>query len=85
MTQHPIKGPDRLTTFGELFEALDERVEAHGCGPELRHVRAICDENKLDADLIVPLLEQHGGHCDCEVLENAERRIDADKRLPLLA
>lgn len=77
--------PQRVRTFGELFEALDKRVKSHGCTPDLLHVRGICNENGLDADQVVPFLEKHGAGCDCEVLLNVANRIGADKRLPVLA
>ncbi len=75
-----------IATFGELFTALDERPSREDCdGVSLRIVREICKDNGVDADLVVPVLKQHGGHCDCEVLMNAAGKIGAGKRLPVLA
>jgi hypothetical protein len=75
-----------MRTFGELFEEIGRRLEYQKCDSRsLRIVGEIAVEHRLDADLIVPFIEEHGGHCDCEALENAAEQIDASKLLPALA
>lgn len=59
-----------------LFDYLDAKLEASECDDSLRHVRDFISSHALPEDAIVNWLEEHGGHCDCEVLANAEQVVE---------
>jgi hypothetical protein len=75
----------RITTYGELFEALGRRAETNGCTPDWLHVKAICSENHLEFYQLIANLEKHGAGCECTCLElAASGKIDLNQRIPSL-
>ncbi|NML39378.1 DUF2695 domain-containing protein [Chitinophaga sp. G-6-1-13] len=59
--------------FHQLFDYLDEVLGIHGCdhspGLTLSYLHAAGVEYP---DAILIWLQEHGGHCDCEILANVE-------------
>jgi Protein of unknown function (DUF2695) len=53
----------------DLFDHLDGE-SAVECDHTLRATTAFLQQRELDVERIVPWLQEHGGHCDCEVLAN---------------
>lgn len=62
----------------QLFQFLDERLEQDDCDHSLRFtmewIRNNCEPEQEEA--IVQELNDMGGFCDCEVLENCYERYD---------
>ncbi|RAK67064.1 DUF2695 domain-containing protein [Hymenobacter edaphi] len=61
-----------LTTeqLAELFDYLDARLSTHCCDDTLGHTRCFAAAQDLAFAPLQQFLQQHGGHCDCEVLAN---------------
>ena len=55
----------------DLFDYLD-REETPPCDHTYKTTLEFLQKRSLDPARIVPWLQQHGGHCDCEVLANVE-------------
>jgi hypothetical protein len=51
----------------ELFDHLD-RGDAPPCDHTLRDTVQFLERKKLDVQRVVTWLREHGGYCDCEVL-----------------
>lgn len=64
--------PVPFTALKELFDFLDERLSDAVCDDTLRFTREFMQQNAIDESLVIPWLEDNGGHCDCEVLDNVE-------------
>ena len=66
-------------TAGELdalITYVDEAVRRDGCDHTLRHARAFIKAHGLDADEVIPWLNDQGGYCDCEVVLNVSEALD---------
>ena len=59
-----------------MISSVDERVCSDGCDHTLRHAMAFMEQRGLDADNIVPWLNDQGGFCDCEVVLNVSDALD---------
>jgi hypothetical protein len=59
-----------------LFDYLDAQLGSSGCDDTLRLVREFIRGHALPENSIVSWLEENGGHCDCEVLANAEQVVE---------
>ncbi len=69
-------------TYGNLFKYVGAMVQYnHGCDDTFRHSRAFAAANGLVEVDLVQQLQDWGGHCDCEVLMNAIRRVDRCKTI----
>ena len=56
-----------------LFDMLDVELPAHGCDHTLKIVRRWLQERRIPEDSVVEWLNENGGYCDCEALNNAEQ------------
>jgi hypothetical protein len=56
-----------------LFDMLDAELPRQGCDHTLRLVRQWMSRQGLDVATVEAWLHENGGHCDCEVLANAEQ------------
>jgi hypothetical protein len=54
-----------------LFDHLD-REGAPECDHTLRDTVEFLQKHGLDVERIVSWLREHGGHCDCEVINNVD-------------
>jgi hypothetical protein len=59
----------------QLFGYLDQRLSADGCDDTLRFAREFVLHNALPEQKIVAWLEENGGYCDCEALDNVEQIV----------
>ena len=68
-----IPGP----TWADLFTFIEKNLQMIPCkaGRHLELVKLFCKNHNLDFQRIALVLTEHGGHCDCEVLLNAEDRL----------
>src|SRR6266849_6007155 len=64
--------PLNNTAMHELFDYVDEKLSEATCDDTLTHTRAFLSAAGLPLDKVIGWLEEHGGHCDCEVIANAE-------------
>lgn len=64
--------PTPILALKGLFEFLDAQLSESDCDDTLRLTREYVRQNTMDENLMVPWLEEHGGHCDCEALNNVE-------------
>jgi hypothetical protein len=60
----------------ELFSYVDSRLEVNECDHTLRFTLAFLALSKHDASPVLEWLEDAGGYCDCEVLNNAEEKFE---------
>ena len=58
-----------------LFDYLDERLGDDECDDTLRFTSEFLGSSKHDAGPVLKWLENAGGYCDCEVLNNAEEKF----------
>jgi len=56
-----------------LFDMLDGELPRQGCNHTLRLVRTWLSDQGLAVEPVEAWLHDNGGHCDCEVLANAEQ------------
>ena len=61
--------------FRELFGVIDQKVPTEGCDHSLRWTMAWLKRRKLDPAPVIAWLNDHGGYCDCEVL-NAQDTVE---------
>jgi hypothetical protein len=52
----------------DLFDELDERLSTAACDHTLRFTCEWADRAGVDRDALVDWTREHGGFCDCEVL-----------------
>ncbi|MFT3686456.1 MAG: DUF2695 domain-containing protein [Phycisphaerales bacterium] len=64
----PITDDQAAALFAYLAEALD----AEDCDDTPRFTRVWASQNNVNAAALGEWLEELGGFCDCEVLDNAE-------------
>jgi len=50
----------------------------NGCDHTPKITTAYLAQAKLDANEILPWLEEQGGYCDCEILANVEERWESE-------
>ena len=56
----------------DLFDYLDVRLKDESCIHNLRYTMQFLMERRLDMPKIMSWLNENGGYCDCEVLQNIE-------------
>jgi hypothetical protein len=66
--------PLPLSTFRELFDFLNKKLIE--CDYTLKLTESFLAANGIDnIAKVIDWLEDHGGHCDCEVLANVEEQF----------
>ena len=56
----------------DLFDYLDVRMQGESCIHNLRFTMQFLMERRLDMPKVMSWLNENGGYCDCEVLQNIE-------------
>jgi Protein of unknown function (DUF2695) len=56
----------------DLFDYLDVRLKDESCIHNLRFTMQFLMERRLDMPKVMSWLNENGGYCDCEVLQNIE-------------
>ncbi len=56
----------------DLFDYLDVRSQGESCVHNLRFTMQFLMERRLDMPKVMSWLNENGGYCDCEVLQNIE-------------
>ena len=65
--------------FTQLFDFLDEKLGEYDCDNSLKLTNEFLQENKMEnVKIIKNWLQENGGYCDCEVLNNVEEMFDED-------
>lgn len=64
----------------DLFDRIG-REDVPICDHTLRETTAFLKERRLPVDRTIEWLKEHGGHCDCEVL-NVEDEFEAVLKVP---
>jgi len=67
--------PAPVSILKQLFDHLDQELSENGCDDTLHFAREFIARNGLDEPAIVSWLEENGGHCDCEALNNVEQIV----------
>ena len=68
--------------FAQLFDFLDEKLSEYNCDDSLKLTEDFLHENKIEnLEEIKNWLQENGGYCDCEVLNNIEEMFDEDATL----
>ncbi len=60
-----------------LFDFVDQRLSESECDHTLRHTIAFLDSQKVSEEPVLSWLEDAGGYCDCEVIANAEEKLES--------
>lgn len=56
----------------DLFDYLDRRLADESCVHNLRFTMQFLMERRLDMPRVMSWLNENGGYCDCEILQNIE-------------
>lgn len=64
--------PVPVVVLRKLFDHLDQCLGDEECDGSLRITREFLRRSGMVEDHVVRWLEEQGGHCDCEVLNNVE-------------
>jgi hypothetical protein len=64
--------PVPVLALKEMFDHLDLHLSDEECDDSLRFTREFLRRSALDESRVIEWLEEQGGHCDCEVLNNVE-------------
>ena len=67
--------PASVLVLKSLFDFLDEKLSEADCDDTFRFTREYIQRNTTDEDHVIRWLEENGGHCDCEVLDNVEQVV----------
>jgi len=67
--------PAPIGELKELFDFLDERLSESNCDDTLRFTREFVRQHAMEEDLTIQWLEENGGFCDCEALNNVEEIV----------
>lgn len=59
--------PLSLQQLKDLFSHLDSKSQ---CDHTFGDTRRFADQHQLDSRQLIPWLQEHGAHCDCEVVYN---------------
>jgi hypothetical protein len=59
-----------------LFSFLDTQLSETECDHTLRFTRVFLATKDADDARVIAWLQQHGGYCDCEALNNAEEVLE---------
>ena len=65
--------------FTHLFDFLDEKIGKYDCDDSLKLTNEFLQEYKIEnIQEVKNWLQENGGYCDCEVLNNVEEMFDDD-------
>ena len=67
--------PAPVLVLKGMFDFLDSRLSERACDHTLRFTRDYVSAKGMNEDSNIQWLEKHGGHCDCEVLNNVEEVV----------
>jgi hypothetical protein len=67
--------PASVLVLKGLFDFLNQKLSDNDCDDTLRFAREYIQRNTTDADGVIRWLEENGGHCDCEALDNVEQVV----------
>jgi hypothetical protein len=67
--------PAPIERLKELFDFLDEQLADSDCDDTLRFSREFIRQHAMEEDQTIQWLQEHGGHCDCEALNNVEEIV----------
>jgi hypothetical protein len=59
-----------------MFDMLDVEFPRQGCDHSRRLTKAWLESRGHDVEKVFVCLDDHGGHCDCEVLANVEQSFE---------
>lgn len=66
-------------TFQKLFDFLDEKLSENNCEDKLKFTEEFFENNKIQNSVdVTEWLDENGGYCDCEVLNNVEEMFAND-------
>ena len=68
--------PFQIEKFYNLFDFLNERLTEDECDDTLVLTIEYLRENGLYSEKAIDFLQQNGGYCDCEVLNNVEEKFE---------
>ena len=57
--------PISFADLGALFDHLDFKLGEEGCDHTSGMTQAFLKDRNLEAEIILPWLQEFGGHCDC--------------------
>ena len=69
--------PIPLGQMKELFNFVDRKLSESECDHTLRHTIAFLDSQQAPQEAVLSWLEDAGGYCDCEVIANAEEKLES--------
>jgi len=64
--------PAKQEEIENLFDYLDRRLKDESCVHNLRFTMQFLMEKRLNMPKVMSWLNENGGYCDCEVLQNIE-------------
>jgi hypothetical protein len=67
--------PAPIAELKKLFDFLDKRLADDDCDDTLRFAREFVHQHAMEEDRTIQWLQEHGGHCDCEALNNVEEIV----------
>jgi uncharacterized protein (DUF2164 family) len=71
--------PISKENFTLLFDFLDEKLGEYYCDDSLKLTKEFLEEYKIvNVEKIENWLQENGGYCDCEVLNNVKEMFDED-------
>ena len=66
-------------TFQKLFDFLDEKLLENNCDDKLKFTEEFFENNNIQNSVdVTEWLNENGGYCDCEVLNNVEEMFADD-------
>jgi Protein of unknown function (DUF2695) len=68
--------PAPATMMKALFDYIDKRLSSSECDDSPRYATEFIRTNSLPEDAILDWLEEAGGYCDCEAINNAEQILE---------
>lgn len=68
--------PMLIAEFEKLFAYLDEKLSKEECDNSSRLTKEFLENNNIVAQRVLIWLSEHGGYCDCEILNNVKGLFD---------
>ncbi len=66
-------------TFQKLFDFLEEKLSENNCDDKLKFTVEFFENNNIQNSVeVTEWLNENGGYCDCEVLNNVEEMFADD-------
>lgn len=59
----------------QMFDYIERRLQEQDCADNLALVHEFAVRNQLPAPQLIAWLEENGGYCDCEALDNVEELV----------